>query len=91
MDKKIEFAYAGVNWFIGEREGSKLKNPRIYLFSGNQHAIMNLPGNPKVIQIDNAAFWYKCDDEISALYMKQVEKSEHPNIIVPEKKIEVVQ
>lgn len=88
---KVEFAYVLGNWILGEREGSNIKNPRLYLFSGDKHAIMNLPGNPSSIRIENAAFWYKCDEEISNLYMKQVKKSEFPQIILPDKKIEVVQ
>ena len=68
----------GGDWVAGMRRKQNnvelLDSPRIYLFNGQQHGFMNLPGDPANIQMDGAYFWYPIGGEMADLYQMQVSK-----------------
>ena len=72
----IVMMFYGSTWFIGTKETShgvmQLVTPRIFIFTQNQHAIMNLPSNPERIIIPEDSIVYETTDEgIKELYLKQ--------------------
>jgi len=50
-------------------------NPRLYLFSKNEHGIMNMPCDPPALQTDKFNLLYGANGDIVDLYNQQVDKS----------------
>ena len=90
----VSVAYVDGLWIVGELYAtvhedvatSYFDEPRLYVFNGKNHGIMNMPGEPKKIDISKASLIYAANGEIGDLYLKQVMKSV---IVTPANKIEV--
>jgi len=88
-EKQICLFMFGGNWVVGDKQGDSIKNPRLYLFTTNQHGVMALPEEPDKIPIPQGAVFYKVKENgvILDLYLqstgeKKVEAKS--NIIIPE-------
>lgn len=63
MDKKVVIVYVGLSWIIGTLDlrdnSSFVVEPKLYLFNGQSHGIMALPGDPPEIEIGRIGLMYE--------------------------------
>ncbi len=70
-------------WIIGKKNENSIGEPMMYVFSGEQHGVMPLPGNPSNMKLDRATFWYELvDGGQKDLYLKSKSKLVVPNSIL---------